>query len=161
MLFDQECPTRKSGKKRVKEGYEVNAIPPLVSAQIDGIRVCGERGGPTFMEVERNQNMDTADNCPAGLVACGTNQIENTWCVTDASLCPVTKIQFIEADEKQTYEGQGFTVRQEGGKTLAFSKDSKWDLPIISTKIARNEPCLDPFEEFRPQNTFIRGELAA
>lgn len=106
-------------------------MPPVVQAQIGGVRVCGKRSGDSFKTVKRNTNLINGGSCPSGYQSCGTKTPtpENTWCIKEnqdnAKECPITKFKFIETNQKDEYISNDFEVLESvNGITLAFSKES-------------------------------------
>jgi hypothetical protein len=51
------CHKGRGGRDKNPNCFYESAMPPVVQAQINGIRVCGQRDGSTFISVERNTNL--------------------------------------------------------------------------------------------------------
>ena len=62
---------------------------------IDGLVICGTRGGQTFEKVQRPS---VEGVCPEGTYPCSLNSPENTVCYppdNGASICPITEIAIV------------------------------------------------------------------
>lgn len=54
---DMICQRGKNGKHKQKECWDQDPMHPVVQSRINGIKVCGQRGGETFETVKRNTDL--------------------------------------------------------------------------------------------------------
>ena len=117
------------------------AAPPVLMANLGGFRVCGKRGGKAFFEVERAP-------CKEGFFACSNeSSLENTVCVSDKKDCPITDILWA-----QTANSSYHSIEINNKGFLLFSKNTD-SLPVISLKLLKGKPCLDPSNTDNPRNS--------
>lgn len=129
VYMNDYCRKGRGGRDKNPGCYFVGGMPPVVQAQINGIRVCGQRDGSSFMSVQRNTNLLTGGSCPTGYQSCGsaTPSAENTWCI-DATLdknkaCPITSVDVIQTSLVPS-TATSFIQKTAGSYTLLFSKES-------------------------------------
>ena len=85
---------------------ELPALTPVMQAQFKGVRVCGTRGGSSFLDVQR---VGTNGKCPKGTKACSMTSPENTVCYPPndhKEKCPITSIDFVGGDAIRSYESK-------------------------------------------------------
>lgn len=103
---------------------------------MQGVRVCGTRGGSNFVDVDRP---DMNGNCPDGKVPCSSKtSIENTVCYAEQDLkskCPITSIDVVSDHDSAGLVGKGYeSTNMDGDHVIVFSKDED-SLPITTIKI--------------------------
>ena len=71
----------------------------------DDVLICLERGASSWTDTFVNKNADGRFECPADLVACMDERVDQTVCVAQADLellCPITDVKVInKADFKK------------------------------------------------------------
>ena len=115
---------------------------------IDGLVVCGTRGGYTFEQVQRPS---PEHGCPEGTLPCSANSPENTVCYPEEELenCPITEIAIVDRTygdslkNNTAYTVVDYKTWDESKRYLVYSKAVKDSLPITTTVLDR-QPCLDP-----------------
>ena len=109
---------------------------------IDGLVVCGTRGGYTFEQVQRPS---PEDGCPEGTSACSANSAENTVCYPQEELanCPITEIAIVNQTHGDSlknddaYTVVDYKTSDESKRYLVYSKTVKDSLPITTTVLDR------------------------
>ena len=86
---------------------ELPALTPVIQAQFKGARVCGTRGGSSFLDVQR---VESNGKCPKGTKACSMNaSADNVVCYPPndhKDKCPITSIDFVGGDAIRSYESK-------------------------------------------------------
>ena len=64
-VLNRAC--KKGGRSSDPASCErINPVAPQVQAMFYGYRVCGSRGGDTFLDVKRGTSLQVGGVCPAG-----------------------------------------------------------------------------------------------
>ena len=115
-------------------------------SQLHGVRICGRRGGQSFLNTVR-PNKDGV--CPDKTIPCSNNTSpENTICVEPgvtedgiSSDCPITEIKFVSSNEADQLDPAFYKVLDFNQRKLVYSKDRIDGLPIQATQLAESTPC--------------------
>ena len=146
----------------------LQAIPPIVQTKLNGVRVCGRTGKYSFATAQRNIDNSTMGLCPKGMRHCGSTvlpEAKNTICITEEEFiagdkCPIVEILFILPNQIPLYKKAGWVVISAGDVVLAYSKEPN-SLPVTTTKLSLEQPCLNPYESPKTNGENYRyiGEL--
>ena len=133
-------------------------MPSTKLSSIDGRKICGQRGGKSFLEATRPTYDDGM--CPEGFELCypleeaSNSTAQNSLCVESGKQaeCPITGIAFdldtVPENLRDTYikatnEDDSQQVDGLALDNLYYTK-ANFQLPITSLKLQSHKPCLDP-----------------
>jgi hypothetical protein len=114
-------------------GGQIQAWPPMALNKLNGSKLCGKRGGTTFVDAVRPVGkVNGTLSCPQTFRPCDPNgDPEFTYCYPMDSPwdqhCPITSVWF---------KNENFT-------DVEFSKNGT-SLPMVTFKLGQDTPCLDP-----------------
>ena len=135
-------------------GDTKQGLPPMNMTNIFGMKVCGKRGGHSFIDEVRVEPFTR--KCPKNFEPCSPNtDATDTICVDSSSgpnykeKCPILDIVFIESQNEEYYKDQGYEITAgawpRSGRKVAFSKTTARSFvgkePIIGTTINTKRPC--------------------
>lgn len=70
----------------------VNPIPPHILSDLGGFKICGKRGGDSFLGIQRS--LDLNGTCPEGYKTCNPESLpEKRLCSLEYNLCPINEIK--------------------------------------------------------------------
>ena len=127
--------------------------------QLEGVRICGRRGGQSFLNTVR-PNKDGV--CPDKTIPCSKNTSpENTICVEPGATengisndCPITEIKLVDPIEANQLDPAYYKVLDFKQWKLVYSKDRVDSLPIQATQLAESTPCFHQSQTERTKQDF-------
>ena len=156
-FLDRQCNKGKNGSEKSALCYAAPGMPPIVQSNIKGIKVCGKRAGRNFRNAVRPDY--TTGNCPEGYRGCYLTPSEDplykeaTICYHEENdeeednHCPITGITFdltqVPADIAGSYREISIGVPNSPITSIYYTK-ANFQLPITSTKISFEQPCINP-----------------
>jgi hypothetical protein len=92
----------------------VNPIPPQELSDFGGFKICGKRGGDSFLGIQRP--LDLNGTCPEGYKTCNPESLpEKRLCSLEYNLCPINEIKITNSGpEEPGWEYRSIVTKIEG-----------------------------------------------
>jgi len=154
--LNKECDSRMLKKKC----FQVLANSAIRQGQFEGKRICGKRGGDSFLNVTR---VDKDGTCPNKTAPCVPDaDPDNIVCYeieAGKKNCPITDLKFVENSEVDTYVAKDYISHEFNSTTSIVTSRSTNSMPPTSIKL-EYAPCIDGWTQSAPKYTvFYPAEL--